>query len=166
MITIEEKIWSYIDGTLSAKEQIEVETLLQTDPKAAMLYEELLGLNKELKGIELEEPSMSFLRNVMEEVNEQALPTPLKTKLDIRIIYGIAAFFVAALSGWLIYGVISSPSTSESTDPLFSINFDFSKLNGVFTNVVICTVSLALAGLILFFIDGKLKQNMTQKKGS
>ncbi len=165
MIAMEEKIWSYIDGTLSAEERAEVEILLQTNPKAAMLYEELFSLNKELKGMELEEPSMSFLRNVMEEVNEQTLPAPLKTKLDARIIYGIAAFFVAALSGWLIYGVISS-STSEDSAPLFRINFDFSKLNGIFTNVVICTVSLALAGLILFFIDGKLKQNITQKKGS
>ncbi|MCJ0741808.1 anti-sigma factor [Pedobacter montanisoli] len=163
---MEEKIWSYIDGALPADERAEVEILLQTDSKAAMLYEELLKLNEELKGMELEEPSMSFLRNVMEEVNEQTLPAPLKTKLDTRIIYGIAAFFVLVISGWLIYGVLSSPSASEDTTPLFSMNFDFSKLNSVFLNVVICTVSLALAGLILSFIDGKLKQNMTQKKGS
>lgn len=56
-----------------------------------------------LNNMELEVPSMSFTRNVMNQVELEVQPVALKTKVDRRIIYSIAAVFVMAISILLIY---------------------------------------------------------------
>lgn len=68
-------------------------------------------LTRLLKGMELEEPSMSFTRNVMEQVKLERAPVSLKTRVDNRIIYGIAAIFGAFIVGVLIYAIANTSAT-------------------------------------------------------
>lgn len=53
--------------------------------------------------MELDEPSMSFTRNVMEAVALQPAPVSLKTKVDNQIIFSIAAFFVLSILAMVGY---------------------------------------------------------------
>lgn len=68
-------------------------------------------LTRLLKGMELEEPSMSFTRNVMEQVKLERAPVSLKTRVDNRIIYGIAAIFGAFIVSVLIYAIANTSTT-------------------------------------------------------
>ena len=70
-------------------------------------------LTRLLKGMEMEEPSMSFTRNVMEQIKLEKQPVALKTRVDNRIIYGIAAIFGAFIAGVFIYAIGNSTVTYE-----------------------------------------------------
>ncbi|ETZ19380.1 hypothetical protein [Pedobacter sp. V48] len=70
-------------------------------------------LTRLLKGMEMEEPSMSFTRNVMEQIKLEKQPVALKTRVDNRIIYGIAAIFGAFIAGVFIYAIANSTATYE-----------------------------------------------------
>jgi len=130
MITIEEEIWDYIDGNSNAEQRLVVETKIASDPVYRSLYEELLEINTQMTGLELEEPSMSFTRNVMEQVKLEIAPVSLKTKVDKRIIYSISAFFICAMLGIVGYIIANSNFTFQSFkfgSLLSSGQLDFSK---------------------------------------
>jgi hypothetical protein len=130
MITMEEEIWDYIDGNASPAQALSVAAKIAADPAYGSLYKELLAINAQMSEIELEEPSMSFTRNVMEQVKLEIAPVSLKTKVDTRIIYGITAFFVCAIMAILTY--VFSNSTFTLPDLKLTTGFqmeqiDFSK---------------------------------------
>ena len=108
MITIEEEIWDYIDGNSSQEQQLAVEAKIASDPVYSSLYQELLEINKEMSGMGLEEPSMSFTRNVMEQVKLEIAPVSMKTKVDKRIIYSISAFFICSILAIVGYIIANS----------------------------------------------------------
>ncbi|NRF41960.1 hypothetical protein [Pedobacter foliorum] len=68
-------------------------------------------LTRLLKDMELEQPSMSFTRNVMEQAKLERAPISLKTRVDNRIIYGIAAIFVAFIVGVFVYAIANTSVT-------------------------------------------------------
>lgn len=68
-------------------------------------------LTRLLNDMELEQPSMSFTRNVMEQVKLERAPISLKTRVDNRIIYGIAAIFVAFIVGVFVYAIANTSVT-------------------------------------------------------
>jgi hypothetical protein len=70
-------------------------------------------LTRLLKDMELEEPSMSFTRNVMEQVKLEKTPISLKTRVDNRIIYGIAAIFAAFIVAVFIYAIANTNFTYQ-----------------------------------------------------
>lgn len=130
MITIEEEIWDYIDGSSSPEQQLAVEAKIASDPAYSSLYQELLEINKEMSGMGLQEPSMSFTRNVMEQVKLEIAPVSMKTKVDKRIIYGISAFFICSIFAIVAYIITNSDFTFQDTKfgNLFSSGqLDFSK---------------------------------------
>lgn len=78
-----------------------------------------------LKDMELNEPSMSFNRNVMERVKLEAIPVPLKTRVDKRIIYGIAGLFVCCISVVLAYAAANTNFNYNGFQKVnFKIDFD------------------------------------------
>lgn len=103
MTTIEEQIWDYIDGVGSADHILEIEGKIASDEAYKAVYQELSALHQQIGKISLDEPSMSFSRNVMEMVNLEIAPVSMKTKVDNRIIYGISAFFILAVTAIFIY---------------------------------------------------------------
>lgn len=101
MMNTEDRLWDYIDGLCSPEERNTIEQLLQSDATFSMKYDELLSLHQQLKSVELDEPGMGFNNRVMDQVLVGPHPTSLKTKVDNRIIYAIAAFFVLTIGGML-----------------------------------------------------------------
>jgi hypothetical protein len=158
MITMEEEIWDYIDGNSSPEQALSVQAKIASDPAYGSLYEELLAINDQMNELELEEPSMSFTRNVMEQVKLEIAPVSMKTKVDTRIIYSIAAFFICFILA--ILGYILSNSTFDFTDIKFNMGFqmehiDFGKYVTPTSIKIFLFIDLLLA---LAFVDSYLRR--------
>ena len=126
MNTIEQQLWEYIDGTLDEAAKKALEAKIAADPEIRAQYEDLLKLNSVLGVLDLDEPSMSFTRNVMESVALEPAPVALKTKVNTRIIYAIGGFFVFSLLGILGYIFYQAKDSFKGfTMPeKFNINLD------------------------------------------
>jgi hypothetical protein len=148
---IEDRLWSYIDGTLEAEEKSAIELLLKENLEWQRKHRELLDINELLNSSELEEPSMRFTRNVMEEIAKYKIAPATKTYINKRIIYGIGAFFLTMIIGFLIYG-FGQIDWSASGNLNTGINFDkidFSRFfNNTFVNVFM--MLNVVLGLMLF----------------
>jgi anti-sigma factor RsiW len=163
MKTMEEQLWDYIDGLTSGEERRLLEEKIATDAVYAEQYKALLAVNQLLQETELEEPSMSFTRNVMSQVAMEPQPLALKTKVDPRVIYSIAAMFVLGIFGLLFYTLSnSSLSMKEMTMPDFQLklNLNISNLvNPMALRVFFC-VDILLA---LIYLDRVLRTRSTSK---
>ncbi|MBY0245221.1 MAG: hypothetical protein K2Q03_07195 [Sphingobacteriaceae bacterium] len=124
MKTIEEQLWDYLDGNCTANEKLEIELKISLNADYAALYAELSALQKMLETDDLEEPSMSFTRNVMEKVNLEMSPKVMKTKINTQLIYAIAGFFVLSIVLMLAYS-LSKTSIKASN---LGLNIDFPKI--------------------------------------
>jgi hypothetical protein len=117
MNPIEEKIWSYIDGTCTAEEKQAIDLLITTDDAYRRKYEEISAFNKELEAMELDAPPMAFTYKVMEGIRTETAQKPLKAAIDTRIIKGIVAFFcitITALIAVALYNANWTDVTSNS----------------------------------------------------
>lgn len=162
MNTIEEQLWNYIDGNCTPVEKLEIEAKLAVNIQYHSIYQELLKVNEELSKLDFEEPSMSFTRNVMEKVNLELKPVALKTKVDNRIIYTIAAFFVLSLASIFVYSLATSNVGFTFEMPKMSTNFNPDKYITRTSMLVFLFVDVALA---LIYLDSVLrKRNLTAQK--
>lgn len=162
MNTIEEQLWDYIDGNLNEVQSKAIEEKLSNDVEFKVQYEELLNLNLAFTNLELEEPSMSFTRNVMEDIALVPAPISMKTKVDTRIIYAIGSFFVLALLALLSYAVyIANLSWPALTLPKeFTIDVD--QLIKPLTINIFLFVDLIIG---LIFLDYILRKKKMGKVG-
>ncbi len=169
MQQMEEQIWNFIDGTASEKEVSFIERMIATDMEWQKKYKELLEVNQLLKtDLELEQPSLRFSKNVMEQISTLK-PAPATVHyINKNIIRGIAAFFILTIAGFLVYSFtqISWVSTAGSSTLPFELKnlnlekLDFSKMmNSTWINVVLM-INVVL-GLML--LDGYLRR---KKKSS
>lgn len=127
MKAIEQEIWDYIDGTNDAAEQAETASKIENDPVYKSVYVELLEIQRLMGSMDLDEPSMSFTRNVMEQVALEPAPLTLKTKVNKNIIYGISVFFILSIVALLAYTFATSDfsfSTRDSSAFKFKMNID------------------------------------------
>ncbi|WP_316819565.1 hypothetical protein [Pedobacter gandavensis] len=166
MISIEDEIWDYIDGTSNEEQRLAIAAKIASDPVYRSLYEELLDINTQMTEMDLEEPSMSFTRNVMEQVKLETAPMSLKTKVDKRIIYGISAFFITAILSIVVYILVNSNFTFENFEissfiPNKSLNFS-KYISPAFIKVFLF-IDLLLA---LVFLDTLLKRKRTQQNAN
>ena len=163
MNTIEEQLWDYIDGNCTVVEKMEIEAKIAANLQYSSAYKELLILHQDLGSIELEEPSMSFTRNVMEQVNLELKPVALKTKVDHRIIYSIGVLFVLSLVA--IFGYVLATAELSISFKMPEINFSLyeSKIITPTSIKIFLMVDVVLA---LLFIDSYFRRKIkTQKKG-
>ncbi|HWW43365.1 hypothetical protein [Pedobacter sp.] len=114
MKTIDEEIWDYLDGGLTADQKAEISAKIGSDPAYQQVYTELQEVHQLMKGAELEEPSMSFTRNVMDQVKLEIAPIALKTKVSKTIIYSIAAFFLLSIMALIAYTIANSTLSDET----------------------------------------------------
>lgn len=121
MTTIEEQIWDYIDGIGSAEYRSEIESKIATDEAYKAIYQDLSALHQQIGDIGLDEPSMSFSRNVMEMVSLEIAPVSMKTKVDKRIIYGVSAFFIIAIAAIFIYALSQLNFTASKVTLTFNL---------------------------------------------
>lgn len=156
MTTIEEQIWDYIDGSCTAEEKLTIKTKIASDKAYSIIYRELLAVNKQLADIDLDEPSMAFNRRVMNLVEMETAPVSLKTRVDHRIIYGIAAFFILAIVSIVIYSISQIQFSASATKLEWpSVNFDFNRyLTPTFIRIFLF-VDLLLG---FIYLDGFLRR--------
>ena len=152
MTSVEEQIWDYIDGNCSTEEQLTIAAKIAADPHYQAVYNELSILNEQISGIELDEPSMAFNRNIMEMVKLEAAPVSLKTKLNHKIIYGIAALFIIMILAVLGYSV--SQATFTASKPLFTL-----EITRYITPAVIKAFIFADIIIGFLFLDSLLRKN-------
>src|SRR3954465_9654687 len=94
---MEQRLWEYIDGISPIEERSVVETLIRENAQWRTLYQELLQVHQSLTDIDLEQPSMRFTKNVMEEIAKHHIAPATKAYINKKVIWGIAAFFILSI---------------------------------------------------------------------
>jgi hypothetical protein len=159
---MEERLWEFIDGNNSEEEKSVIEQLLQSNQEWRQKYRELLELDKVMKSTSLDEPSMRFTKNVMEEIAKYHIAPATKTYINNKIVFGIGLFFITILLGFLIYGFGQIDWTSGGGDNSLPFNIskiDFSKFfNSTYMNAfMMVNVILGLIFLDRYLASKKKK---------
>ena len=163
---MDERLWDYIDGSVNSEEKSFVEQLLQTNQQWKAKYAELLEVHQLMKNhLELDEPSMRFTQNVMEEIAKYQIAPATKSYLNKKIIWGIGGFFIIMILGLIIYGFgqvnWSAPESGYGL-PVDISNLDWSKFfNNSFVNVFVM-VNVVLGLMLLDIYLGKKKKEAKQ----
>jgi magnesium-transporting ATPase (P-type) len=159
----EDRLWDYIDGMSSPEEKTAIEKLLESNAEWRAKYRELLEVNQLMQSTELEEPSMSFTKNVMEEIARSQIAPATRTYINKNIIRGIAACFIVLILGFLIYGfgqvTVETGQTGENTYIPDLNKIDFSKFfNNTYMNILLMiNVILGLFLLDRYFAGKRQK---------
>jgi hypothetical protein len=170
---IEERLWEYIDGACSAEDRLFIEQLIATNQEWKTKYQDLLNLQDLMTHhLELDEPSMRFAQNIMEEIGKQHIAPAAKSYINKRIIWGIAGFFLVSIIGFLIAGIAQvnwSPGTTGNAWVDFSrINFDKVNVSKFFNNTyttIFMMINVVL-GLVFFDLYLNRKKQKTGNKES
>jgi len=128
---IDDRLWEFIDGQSSMEEKSAIENLIETSKQWKEKYHELLELHQLVQSSTLEEPSLRFTKNVMEEIAKYQIAPAAKAYINNKIIWGIGIFFITLIIGFLIYGFGQVDwNANDNTLPI-----DISKVNyGKFFN--------------------------------
>ncbi|TSD64937.1 hypothetical protein FFF34_013645 [Inquilinus sp. KBS0705] len=164
MNSIEEKLWSYIDGTCTTEEHAAIARLIEQDSVYTTKYSELLQLNDEFAAIELDEPSMAFTYKVMENIRAEHAKKPLKAAVDKRIILSIAAFFVITISALLVYS-FSLVNWNTSSNIKLPQEVSPAHIKGFFTGPVVNGFMFVSVVMGLFILDNILRRKNEIKQG-
>ncbi|MBC7884743.1 MAG: hypothetical protein H7X99_04675 [Saprospiraceae bacterium] len=160
---IEIRIWDYIDGLGNAEERSVIKNMIANEDIWRLKYSELLDVHKAIYSVELEQPSLRFTRNVMDEIARTHIAPATKKYINQRVVYGIAVFFITMIIGFLTYGISqidwSSGASTESSIGIDLGKIDFSKMfNNTFVNVFM--MMNIILGLMLLdrYLNNKKKQ--------
>jgi hypothetical protein len=159
---MEGRLWEYIDGSASVDERSVIEKLLADNQQWKEKHRELLELHQLVQTSPLEEPSMRFTKNVMEEIAKYHIAPATRTYIDKKIVWGIGIFFITLILGFLIYGfsqVNWSTDAGDSGRISDVTNVDYSKFfNNTYVNIFM-GINVVL-GLMLLdrFLASKKKQ--------
>lgn len=161
---MEERLWNYIDGV--SDETAVVEQLLQSNVEWQAKYRELLEVHKLLQQTELQEPSMRFTLNVMEEIARQQIAPATRTYINKKIIYGIAAFFLTMIAGFLVYGFWQIDwSAGSNSKQVIPIDFDKVDFSVFFNNTYVNMFMMLNVVLGLMFLDRYLSKKRRERFG-
>jgi hypothetical protein len=160
--TIEDRLWDYIDGLSSPAEKSAVEALIAASLEWQRKYKELLNVHQLMTGSGLDEPSMRFTVNVMEEITRFQVAPATKSYINKNIIRGIGGFFLTLITGLLIYifGQVKWSSASSSSLKLPSVDLGLDKLDygRFFTSLPVTLFLLVAVVLGLVLLDMYLQQ--------
>lgn len=166
---IEEKLWSYIDGTLEQKELDIVDELLRSNNEWKSKYAELMEVNQLMKSsIDLEQPSLRFTQNVMEEISRLYITPATRNYINKNVIWGIGIFFLTTIVGLLVYGIgqvdWSQPGTGNVAQ-LQEINSAWSQIfSGTYVNVFIMVNILLGLMMLDMYLTRRKNERMQQRR--
>jgi hypothetical protein len=164
---MEARLWEYIDGGPTAEERPAIEKLIADNAAWKARYHELLEVHQSLSFVELEQPSLRFTKNVMEEITRYQIAPAAKTYINNKIVWGIGIFFFTMLAGFLVYGLAqidwSAADDSGSTLGIDLNKVDYSKMfsNGFVNAFMMLNVILGLV-LLDRYLNNKKKQLMKE----
>ena len=163
---IEARLWDYIDNMSDASEKAMIEKLIDDNAKWRTRYKELLELHQLIQSSEMEEPSMRFTKNVMEEISRLHIAPAAKSYINKKVVWGIGGTFIAMIFGFLIYA-IAQINWSEGKSGN-SIGIDFSQIDysKMFNNNLMNAFMMVNIVLGLIFLDRYLanKRNKLLEK--
>ncbi len=157
----EVRLWEYIDGLSSAEEKSVIEELIENNAQWRVKYKELLEVQQLLQSSELEEPSMRFTKNVMEEISKLHIAPATKTYINKNIIRGLAIFFITLIVGFLVYGFgqIDWTVQGDTKLPVDLTRVDYSRM---FNNDWVNAFMMINVILGLFLLDRYLANKRKQ----
>lgn len=161
-MNMEEKLWDYIDGFCTMEEQEAVRLLLETDESYRQKYLELKAFQEQLSALEIEEPAMNFTFNVMENVRQEKILKPLKTVVDQRIIFAIAAFFICCIV--LLLGYVFANISWTSSTQIKMPEIKLPAVGSYFNPIMIKGFLFFDLILGLFFADHCFRKLFIEKK--
>ncbi len=161
------RLWEYIDGLSNEVEKSAIEKLISENAEWKAKYHELLDVHQSLNLTELEQPSLRFTKNVMEEIAKYHIAPATKTYINSKIIWSIGIFFITMIVGFLVYGFAQIDWTvaSETKNPL---GIDLTKVdytqmfnNNLMNGIMMLNIIL---GLFLFdrYLSNKNKKIMKE----
>lgn len=162
--TIEERLWEYIDGTCNEEEKTFIEQLIATNGEWRAKYHELLNVHQLMGDLELEQPSMRFTQNVMEEIGKYQIAPAAQSYINKRVIWGIGTFFLLSILGFLIYGFGQMDWSSGGGDSKYSIDFSKLDLSVFFNNTYTSAFMMVNVILGLVLLDMYLSKKKKQLK--
>ncbi|RYZ60983.1 MAG: hypothetical protein EOO14_06225 [Chitinophagaceae bacterium] len=149
---MESRLWDFIDGC--STETTVVEKLIAENAAWKARYAELLDVHSLVQATELEEPSLRFTKNVMEEIARLQITPAAKKYINTKIIWGIAAFFITVIVGFLGYGFskldLSSGSAEGNAGGIDFTGVDYSR---VFSNSFVNLFMMINVVLGLLLLD-------------
>jgi hypothetical protein len=160
---MEARLWEYIDGFDEATDRSAIEKLIAENSLWKAKYHELLELHQSINLTEMEQPSLRFTRNVMEEIAKYQIAPATKNYINQKVIWGIGIFFLTMIVGILIYGIAqidwSAASNSKSALGIDMNKVDYSRIfNNSFVNVFMMMNVI----LGLFLLDRYLSNRKKQ----
>ncbi|MXV49628.1 hypothetical protein GS399_01485 [Pedobacter sp. HMF7647] len=160
---IEQRVWDYIDRTLPENEHQAVKALIENDEQYSEIYAQLIELQQSLNVLDLEEPSMRFTANVMEQVKISPAPGSVSSIVNKNIVRGIGLFFILTISALLVmlFANLQWQSDSGFEVPEFKLPAItlFSKINkSVLWGFLFADVILGL-----YLVDGWLRKRLFHK---
>jgi len=165
---IEDRLWDYIDGISSSEEKTVIDNLLESNAAWRDKYRELLEVHQLMNSSELEEPSLRFTKNVMEDIAKYHIAPATKTYINKKIIWGIGGFFIAMIIGFLIYGFgqINWSTPGDTKLPINLDKIDFNKIdfNKIFNNTYMNIFMMINVVLALVLLDRYLTNRKNKIK--
>jgi hypothetical protein len=158
---IESRLWEYIDSTCGEADKNRIAALIATDAVWMQEYNELMVLHTGISGnLELEQPSMRFAKDVMDNIAKTNIAPAAKQYINKGVIKGIAAFFIVVIISLIGYSFATADWHSTANLNIFSkIPFDASGIfNSTFVNIFIM-VNIVLA---LVLLDKLLRRRNTK----
>lgn len=161
ILEMEAQLWAYIDGIALPAEAATIWQLIQTQQIWREKYQSLLLLHQDIGSrLELEEPSMRFTQNVMEEIARLQIAPATRAYINKKIIYGIVGFFFTIIVGFIAYALtqVNWRASSQSSTGINWRKLDVSS----FTNSSFLTIFMVINIVLgLMLLDRYLSQ---QKK--
>jgi hypothetical protein len=162
---MESRLWGFIDGMAEPKERSAIEQLIAENTAWRIKYEELTELHQSINLVELDQPSMRFTKNVMEEISKLSIAPAAKNYINSKVIFGIGGFFGTVLLAFLVYA-ISQIRWTDASDSGSAFGFDLTKADysAIFSNSFVNAFMMVnvILGLMLFdrFLENKKKTMM------
>ena len=141
--------------------------MIETNQEWKAKYKDLLEVHQLMQNsLELDEPSLRFRQNVMEEIARHQIAPATKSYINKNIIRGIGAFFIIMVIGFIVSGFAQVNWTDTSSGT--SLPIDFSKLewSKFFSNTytsIFMMVNIVLGLMLLDMYLGKKKKQLEKK---
>lgn len=159
----EERLWEFIDGLSTPLEKAEILLLIEKDPEWKLAYERMMDMNMLLQETSLEEPSMRFTKNVMEEIALHKIAPATKSYVNKKIIYSIGGFFLLLIGSMLVYLFtqidFSQAGSMELPNEMPFMQFDWS----AYANSTTLNIFLMVDAVLGLFLLDKYLQNKKDK---
>ncbi len=159
---IEQTLWAYIDGICDEQTHDRVAKQIATDALWGERYAELMAFNASLtNGLELEEPSVRFTKNVMDLIGQASVAPSVRAYINPVVIRSIGALLLLSIVVTTLYAFFSAGAgaaipVQEITIPKAQVHMpDAANFINTNTITVLLCVNVVLG---LLFLDTVLRR--------